>query len=133
MPKASLWEKPEKKKKEPTGKLFPNVLNRVSIGDFEFINATFLLSNCQQTDEYLFEIDSLSIIIKDVYMDSSTIANPIPLNFSDIDINTSFNNITGNSLRRKHGFNFYFRDFYTILCNSKTTIIYSISCIKYFE
>lgn len=83
-------EKPEKKKKEPTDKLFPNVLNRVSIGGFEFINATFLLSNYQQPDEYLFEIDSLSIIVKDIYLDSSTIKNPIPLNFSDININTKY-------------------------------------------
>ncbi|MCD4731066.1 MAG: hypothetical protein K8R74_10720, partial [Bacteroidales bacterium] len=81
-------EKPEKKEKEPTDKLFPNVLNRVSIDDFEFINATLLLANFEHTDEYLFEIDSLTIIVKDVYMDSNTLANPIPLNFSDIDINT---------------------------------------------
>ncbi len=90
VPMASLWEKPEKKKKTTTDKLFPNVLNRVSIDDFEFINATFLLLNYQQTEEYLFEIDPLSIVVKDVYMDSSTIANPIPLNFSDIDINTKY-------------------------------------------
>ena len=83
-------KKPEKKKKEPSDKLFPNVLNRVSIRDFEFINATFLLSKTLQTDEYLFEIDSLSIKVKDVFLDSSTVGNPIPLNFSDININTKY-------------------------------------------
>jgi hypothetical protein len=90
VPKASLWEKHKKKRKGASGKLFSDVLNRVNIGDFEFKNATFLLANYEHTDEYLFEIDSLTIIVKDVYMDSSTIANPIPLNFSDIDINTKF-------------------------------------------
>ena len=81
-------EKPEKKKKEQSEKIFPNTLNRVSIGDFEIINSTFLLSNYQQKDEYLFEIDSLSIFIKDLLMDSNTVVNTIPLNFSDININT---------------------------------------------
>ncbi len=81
-------KKNKRQKKESSIKLFPNTLNRLSIGDFEIINATFFIANTQQTDEYLFEIDSLSIVVKDIYIDSSTVASPIPLNFSDININT---------------------------------------------
>ena len=81
-------EKHKKKKERASGKLFPDVLNRISIGDFEFINAVFLLADYRQSDEYLFEIDSLSVFIKDVFLDSNTIKNPIPLYFSGIDINT---------------------------------------------
>lgn len=83
-------EKQKREKKESSNKLFPNTLNTVSIDDFEFINATFLLTNNNNTDEYLFEIDSLSIIVKDVFLDSSTVIKPIPLNFSDININTRY-------------------------------------------
>jgi len=83
-------EKPEKKKRKNSEKIFPNTLKRVNIGDFEFINSTFSISNNQQKDEYLLELDSLSIIIKDVFIDSSTVGNPIPLNFSDINIKTEY-------------------------------------------
>lgn len=83
-------EKQKQQSKKPSNKLFPNILNRISIGDFEFINATILLSNHKQPDTYLFEIDSLSVVVKNIFIDSSTIVNPIPINFTDININTRY-------------------------------------------
>ena len=82
-PKAEKSKKTEKSKNRNR---FPEVLNKISIDDFQFKNATFKIANYEQVDDYLFEIDSLSISISDVYIDDKTIQNTIPLSFSKIEI-----------------------------------------------
>lgn len=81
----------EKHKIEKTGnsnEIFPDVLNKVYIADFEFLNTTFQMANYKQPNDYLFEIDSLSITVANIFMDDKTIKNTIPIDFSSIEINT---------------------------------------------
>jgi len=81
---------PENIKDDASAKIFPDVLNRVSIGVFEFRNVTFLMSNVQLPEEKIFQTDLSSIVVKDIFLDKATFDNPIPVKFSDIYIKTKY-------------------------------------------
>ncbi|MEZ5196040.1 MAG: hypothetical protein R2764_06460 [Bacteroidales bacterium] len=81
-------KKTDKKDKNTNQNIFPEILNKLKVDDFEFQNTTFQMAHYNNTDEYLFELDSLSINISDIYIDSTTASKTIPLNFSSIEINT---------------------------------------------
>jgi hypothetical protein len=66
--------------------VFPDKINSVNINYFEILTANFTFSEVEKPDEPLFIIDSLSVAIENIRLDSSTLQLPVPLTFTNIDM-----------------------------------------------
>lgn len=78
-----------KSKNKDTLKLsdvFSDKFNGVNIRDIEIKNVSFKLSDYKNINDPLFEIDSASVIGKDIVINEKTLQKPIPVSFSDLDL-----------------------------------------------
>lgn len=76
--------------------IFSDQFKGIAIGNIEITDASFKFATFDHPDIPTFALDSVSLAIHDVKIDPSTLENPIPISFSDIDIQSriiTFNNI----------------------------------------
>lgn len=80
--------KDEKSKAESLTGIFSDALKSIFVKSFDISNADIKFLNNDKQVQAFFELDSLSIILSDILVDSSTALQVLPFSFSDLNIET---------------------------------------------
>jgi hypothetical protein len=81
---------PEKNMMGNLETVIPDKVVSIDVNYFEILTASFTYSKVEDPDKPLFIIDSLSVAIKNIRVDSTTIQQTVPISFSYIDMISSY-------------------------------------------
>jgi len=83
---------PEKNMSGNLEQVIPDKINSIDVNYFEILTAGFTYTLVNKPEEPLFIIDSLSVAVENIRVDSATIQQTVPLTFTHIDMNSRYIN-----------------------------------------
>jgi hypothetical protein len=83
---------PERNMSGNLEQVIPDKINSIDVNYFEILTAGFIYSLVEKPEEPLFIIDSLSVAVENIRIDSATIQQTVPLTFTHIDLNSRYIN-----------------------------------------
>ena len=81
---------PERNMSGNLEQVIPNKIISIDVNYFEILTAGFTYSLVEKPEEPLFIIDSLSVAVENIRVDSATIQQTVPLTFTYIDMNSRY-------------------------------------------
>ncbi len=79
---------PERNMSGNIEQVIPDKINSINVNYFEILRAGFSYTLVEKPEEPLFSIDSLSVAVENIRVDSATIQQTFPFTFTHIDMNT---------------------------------------------